>query len=144
MKMAKGQSLRSVAKELGYAPSTLSKHLNHGVFKELPQGGFDIEEVRRGLLNSTLPNRTHAAKLQEKPRKGEHLPMDDVRVEHLLIRGSNEVYWLLQQLWEVPEIYADRIAELMGTDRAELVKQWRETVWMELRDKAKYDWGIEE
>lgn len=70
----RGRSLRSVAKELGYAPSTLSKHLQRGVFRELPQGGFDIEQVRRGLLASTSPNRTHSVSLAAKPRKSEHLP----------------------------------------------------------------------
>ena len=71
--MARGRSLRSVAKELGYAPSTLSKHLRNRVFRELPQGGFDIEHVRRGLLVGTSPNHTHSVKLAAKLPKSEHL-----------------------------------------------------------------------
>ena len=72
VKMARGRSLRSVANELGYAPSTLSKHLRNKVFRELPQGGFDIEHVRRGLLTGTSPNQTHSVKLAAKLPKSEH------------------------------------------------------------------------
>ena len=72
VKMARGRSLRSVAKELGYAPSTLSKHLRNEVFRELPQGGFDIEHVRRGLLSGTSPNQTHSVKLATELPKSEH------------------------------------------------------------------------
>jgi hypothetical protein len=71
--MARGRSLRSVARELGYSPSTLSKHLRNGVFRKLPQGGFDIDHVRRGLLSGTSPNQTHSVKLAAKLPKSEHL-----------------------------------------------------------------------
>jgi hypothetical protein len=53
------------------APSTLSKHLQHKVFRELPQGGFDLEQVRRGLLSGTSPNQTHSVKLAAKLPKSE-------------------------------------------------------------------------
>ena len=46
-----------------------------------------------------------------------------------MIRGSEEIYWLLQRLWEIPEIYGRHVAELIGNNPDEREK--RETVWTE-------------
>ena len=47
--------------------------MRNKVFRELPQGGFDIDQVRRGLLSGTSPNQTHSVKLAGKLPKSEHL-----------------------------------------------------------------------
>ena len=58
-----GISLRAVARELGYSASSLLEHRNAGAFQALPDGSYHLDEVARGLLDSTSPNEKHRVRL---------------------------------------------------------------------------------
>ena len=64
--MSKKLSLRGLARALGYSVATLSEHRNAGIFQALPGGGYDLETVKRRLLESTSPNAKHRVRLEPK------------------------------------------------------------------------------
>jgi hypothetical protein len=57
-------SLRGLARALGYSVATLSEHRNAGIFQALPDGSYDLETVKRRLLQSTSPNARHRVRLE--------------------------------------------------------------------------------
>jgi hypothetical protein len=58
-KMPKGISLNACSKALGYSISTLHKHRKNGALKPLRDGSYDLEAVRKGLLQFTVPSAKH-------------------------------------------------------------------------------------
>ena len=64
--MSEQLSLRGLARALGYSVATLSEHRNAGIFSPLPDGSYDLETVKRRLLESTSPNAKHRVRLEPK------------------------------------------------------------------------------
>ena len=62
--MRQEMSLRGLARALGYSVATLSEHRNAGIFQPLPNGKYDLEVVKKRLLESTSPNAEHRTKLE--------------------------------------------------------------------------------
>jgi hypothetical protein len=87
--MPQGISLNACSKALGYSISTLHKHRKNGAFKPLKDGSYNLEAVRKGLLQWTAPNAKHKGKLNPGRKVAAKLEQIDgaalTRIKQLLL-----------------------------------------------------------
>lgn len=122
-----GIALRAVARELGYSASSLLEHRNAGAFQALPDGSYHLDEVARGLLNSTSPNQKHRVRLSAvitgnrtktlKPLTSEQKAAEDRGVAAVMaLIQSDEVCGAMGLLGHLPR---QMLAEFQKHDKIE-------------------------